>query len=68
MIRNHLVCGIRDGNMRTRLLQQANLSPQIAVETATRAESAVRHVKEMTADVNFIHSLSNSNTHADFSS
>ena len=58
MIRNQLVCGIRDANVRTRLLQIAELSLQQAIETAIRAESALRHVRDMYVEVSPIHSLS----------
>lgn len=60
MIRNQLVCGIRDGNVRARLLQRADLTLQEAIETATRAESALSHVKEMSGG-NAVHWISQDN-------
>lgn len=65
MIRNQLVCGIRDVQVRSRLLQIADLTLQKAVEIALRAESASGNIREMTEDKGAVHSMSQSKGHRD---
>lgn len=47
LLRDRIVCGIRDTYMQTRLLEEPNLTLQTAVSTALAMESAKRDASEL---------------------
>ena len=49
MLRDRLVCGIRDKRLQQRLLAEANLTFQIAMEVSQAVEAAERNTRDLQA-------------------